>query len=114
MLFCHKHDDSLKNLNNRREAGSENTDLDEKEKRNIRWMRAPECDVAGPITLMLFTPADMRYTLRDAGDNGRTNFEGLGVSSCKHLRVREVSNTPFRHPRALCPTFPNGLGRELG
>ena len=42
-------------------------------------MEALECDVARPIGLVLFPLADVRYTLCDIANDGRLDFDGLGV-----------------------------------
>ena len=43
-------------------------------------MEAFECDVAGSIALVSFPVTDKRYTFCDVTNDGRLNFDGLGVN----------------------------------
>ena len=43
-------------------------------------MEVFERDVADPIALVPFPVADKRYTFRDVANDGRLNFDGLGVN----------------------------------
>ena len=58
---------------------SKNTDLDQKEKSNMRRMEAFKCDITGPIASVSFPVADKRYTLCDVANDGRLDFDALGV-----------------------------------
>ena len=43
-------------------------------------MEALKCDVAGSIAFVSFPIADKGYTLCDVTNDGRLNFDGLGVN----------------------------------
>ena len=77
-------------------------------------MEVFECHITGLVALVPFPVAGKRYTLRDVANDGRLNFDGLGVKS---MSVSAYATTkeqaPLRHLRALRPTVANELGREL-
>jgi hypothetical protein len=56
-----------------------------------------ECDVAGPICLVLFLVPDKDYTLCNVANDGRLNVDGLDRCKSVTVRGRAEQHTPLWH-----------------